>query len=1287
MNLQNKIDKLILSGNIEFSDNRNVICALVDYHRAFDIYDYIEKSYKIQYHELSVRIAICYDILGNYQRTIEYLNLAMKLIPNVRNLVLYKSILYFANGDHVKGHKLLNKFKFLNNGLGKDKESLPDLFRLVYLYIEGTNKISLIENIDLFISKYNNYALAYYLKATLYLEIDKGKKESNFLNNQSNSKSNNTYLNSSNSNALNKFSDEYKLYEKNIKLAENIDSADTDFLVKEGVSQENLTKIFFMVLPEMDDYQPKALANYNTFNRGFRLFFTLFRCCRLFKIHKQKNKIKNDLISNNMYCTKNKVIKLAVKKALIDEYSKLNEKNENCNVIYIENKSDDQKQMLYVNTLVVIKKILKINQLNIDNNILAEINDKRYSNINHLLIYFDNKHLNNINLQFISLMEKSIFTFYFSLKEDCIFNFLDKSQKDSNNKNGNSTTDETNKNLDIIRYSTEIEDKLHLNYFVRNLYYSPYNIKTVYENKMEFNNLNNKNDNINGICFEFKNKDDSLNISKVSKCLNNMNEVKDFQEESLILSFFKEFKPKNINTMQNLINNNKNLSNQDLNTNNDKKNEKNNNSNKPNIIENIVAKRQLKLKIEDDNSKLNQDLNINDNVNIEKIKPIKNTSITSRKEVELIKNKFVENVEKEKSNEKINKNMVSINDDIKNNEENLDKRKTEMILKRVANTTTNKHGKLNINFMYNIDKDINNKPVEVHIKNDQENYNDNVVKQVDHTITNNKMTLKKKLNTHNNQLNSNVNQNKFSNTNFAHMNTHYSSNINSSNKASEINFNSSHKNLKHIPKNSNSGNSTTKNNQVHLIQLSEITKIKPSSEILYTETGDSQGITNLKKKFNIGISNNNSKLNKHVPFISNVSENLNTKSNSNIRTSNINTIGHTTNNVSNLSKVNSNISENVYIDLNFNKNPNQIQNQNPNQNQITNQNIIQNSFNKTNSKMGIFKKSSETSIYNSAVDKKVKKTNFENDMMNNPYKDKYNSNGEMIKLDSKEDNLNKNVHKHNFGSISKNNLLKINNYCNQNSNINVDCNKHEDIVYNKDFDKKIKVTDINMESTNEFNDRQINYKTLNTLNPKNTFQSVKFSLSLNNNKEFYNQNRDMNHNNQNSNYNEKNLMLNTLSGNNVTNELQKYQKSNNLSKMRIVSSPILDLNTLNYNSSSQNKFQLKNPGKYNLHERISLTQKSIECDSIEEYTSEKKKYFSKPLISINNTNEDESNDYLNVIGTNSNFNKKNLIGSNIDIELSNKNKNKNETIGNLKSNYAITTERKKLTMKNTKKKQ
>lgn len=497
INLQNKVDKFITSGNIEFAENRNVICALVDYQRALDVYDYMDKYYKIQHHELLVRIAICYDILGNYSRTMDYLSQAMKLVPNICNLVLYKSVLFFANGDHSKGLRLLNKFKSLSIGLGK--ENLFDLFRLVFSYVESGNKKKLLDELTVMLNDKNKrFALAYYLKAIIYLELDKEKREANSANSLNNNNSEMTldYKNS----------EEYRLYEKNLKLAEDTDPADTDFLIKDGISAENLTKIFFMILPEMDDYQPKPLANYFTFNIGISIIFTLYRSISCFKLCAIRNKLNKDLATKG-------------KDHLISFKSSFNNSTQGYSSSIIESGKAEYMK----NTFFNFKK----------QNLSGSIN------------YSEKANKTDLEKWVLSSLSLSIFTWYFAYSQNIYQIFINyKSLNQIKDKpipistEGQDPLAQNEKNKQI-NYNQD--ESLFTNFFIKNMYYSPYNIRNIYlkyisqkvnkeseKGKLAALGANSLSNNHNDI-----NQEINSDISRVSH--NNTN-----AEESLILSFFKD---------------------------------------------------------------------------------------------------------------------------------------------------------------------------------------------------------------------------------------------------------------------------------------------------------------------------------------------------------------------------------------------------------------------------------------------------------------------------------------------------------------------------------------------------------------------------------------------------------------------------------------------------------------------------------------------------------------------------------------------------------------------------
>jgi hypothetical protein len=268
--MQNKIDRLISNGNTEFSEHRNVISALVEYSRCLDLFDLLDRSYKVQLHEVLVRIAICFDILGNFQKTLDFLNRALQIVPNAGALILYKSVLLQTLGKTEEAQKILIKFKQIS----KKHMDLYETFRLVFYYSMNFEKDVLLREINEYIEKYPKNAVVLYLRAMIYLDLSNSNKgtASNHKKHQ-----NSEYI---------------MKHEKDLKEAMSIEQHDTEFLIKDGITNENLTKLFFMIIPEMDYYQPRSLVNYSTFHCGLKLFYVIFKAVKILKIKIEKKRLK-----------------------------------------------------------------------------------------------------------------------------------------------------------------------------------------------------------------------------------------------------------------------------------------------------------------------------------------------------------------------------------------------------------------------------------------------------------------------------------------------------------------------------------------------------------------------------------------------------------------------------------------------------------------------------------------------------------------------------------------------------------------------------------------------------------------------------------------------------------------------------------------------------------------------------------------------------------------------------------------------------------------------------------
>ena len=270
--IQNKIDKFIQQGNQAFSEENRVIEALTKYSRAYELYNYLDRKYNVQIHEVLVRIAICWDVLGNYVLAYENLCKALEVIPKIKVLTVYKTALEFSLNKSKEAYETLELF----NKISQHSKYiyLYYLFNIIFKFIDydGEDKINhekqvkLLEDINKYFSKYGKGTVLLYIRSNIY---------------------NNLYVWAKAKNKTELLQDYLTRREEDIKDAMNIDKIDTNCLITEGVTRSNLTKLFFMVLPEMDDYQPKVLVDYSNFFCGFQQFNTIFRFLK--KIKKKKN--------------------------------------------------------------------------------------------------------------------------------------------------------------------------------------------------------------------------------------------------------------------------------------------------------------------------------------------------------------------------------------------------------------------------------------------------------------------------------------------------------------------------------------------------------------------------------------------------------------------------------------------------------------------------------------------------------------------------------------------------------------------------------------------------------------------------------------------------------------------------------------------------------------------------------------------------------------------------------------------------------------------------------------
>ena len=277
--IQNKIDKFIQQGNQAFSEENRVIEALIKYSRAYELYNYLDRKYNVQIHEVLVRIAICWDVLGNYTLAYENLCKALKVIPKIKVLTVYKTSLEFSLNKNKEAYETLELFHKISQH--SKYIFLYYLFNIIFKYIESDNEkglakdnqMKLLDEINQYFTKYGKGTVLLYIRSRIY---------------------DNLYIWAKSKNKSELYHEYASKREEDIKSAIKLDKIDTNCLITEGVTRNNLTKLFFMVLPEMDDYQPKVLVDYNNLVCGFKQFYTVFRFIK--KIKKEKS-----VFSENKY--------------------------------------------------------------------------------------------------------------------------------------------------------------------------------------------------------------------------------------------------------------------------------------------------------------------------------------------------------------------------------------------------------------------------------------------------------------------------------------------------------------------------------------------------------------------------------------------------------------------------------------------------------------------------------------------------------------------------------------------------------------------------------------------------------------------------------------------------------------------------------------------------------------------------------------------------------------------------------------------------------------------------
>jgi hypothetical protein len=289
-NIQSKIDSMIKEINSKkdgsLQEDYNEVKILLNYNHCIDIFEFLNLYSKVQLNELLVNIAIIYDLLGNSQLSLEFLDESLKIIPNIPSVILFKSGLFITLNKLDEAQKYLLKFKYL---IGEDPYNnyIYSSLRIIYYYLLEYEENIILREISLveknFSEYYNDNVILHFLKSKILQKLSEKFK---------NIDKNRSYLFERDS-------------IQNKEKAFNCRRLDAEYLYKKDINKEKFTKIISMVYPNFINFKPKTLVEYNTnFKSGFGLFFSLLEITKIIKlkilINKQKNLNKNNLTKKNL---------------------------------------------------------------------------------------------------------------------------------------------------------------------------------------------------------------------------------------------------------------------------------------------------------------------------------------------------------------------------------------------------------------------------------------------------------------------------------------------------------------------------------------------------------------------------------------------------------------------------------------------------------------------------------------------------------------------------------------------------------------------------------------------------------------------------------------------------------------------------------------------------------------------------------------------------------------------------------------------------------------------------
>ncbi len=283
--LQKKIDNFILEANDKISNNnikeKNEINALVIYLKAIDLFDFLDKKSHIQQHEILFKISFLYDLIGKKETSLNYIEKSIELIPNVPLVILFKSIVLKSLNKNEESQKQLIKFQNLC-GRNDYYIYIHDMIKIIYFFLLKYDDENLLIEIKEFFNKFNNIFIEknhiiYYIQSKIYQNLSKKYEKYDI--------------------------QKSKIYKIQIKeslyKAFEIQDNETKYLIKEGINNENISKILLILIPQIAKFKPKILMNYKkNFHSGFSLFSTLFKIVKIIKFKSERKKV------NEYYITK-----------------------------------------------------------------------------------------------------------------------------------------------------------------------------------------------------------------------------------------------------------------------------------------------------------------------------------------------------------------------------------------------------------------------------------------------------------------------------------------------------------------------------------------------------------------------------------------------------------------------------------------------------------------------------------------------------------------------------------------------------------------------------------------------------------------------------------------------------------------------------------------------------------------------------------------------------------------------------------------------------------------------